>query len=58
MTREEVLDMIQNEANVAGRDYLLVDVRRADHEVCAKWIAPQLARSTVRRRPCKMLGRP
>lgn len=33
VTREAVLDMLQSDSLVAGRDYLLVDVRRNDHEV-------------------------
>lgn len=32
ITREEVLDMMKN-GGVAGRDFILVDLRRADHEV-------------------------
>jgi hypothetical protein len=33
MTRQEVLNMIKDSRNIAGKDYVLVDLRRADHEV-------------------------
>lgn len=33
VTREELLWMLKGGANVAGRDFLLVDLRRADYEV-------------------------
>lgn len=35
MTRQQVLSMIKNSKNVAGDNYVLVDLRRADHEVAS-----------------------
>lgn len=32
--REDVLDMIKQGAETSSRDYVLVDLRRNDHEVC------------------------
>ncbi|RGP72487.1 oxidoreductase [Fusarium sporotrichioides] len=32
MTRQDVLEMIRDSNNIAGRNYVLVDLRRADHE--------------------------
>lgn len=34
MTRGEVLKMMKDDGSVAGKDYLLVDLRRTDHQVC------------------------
>jgi hypothetical protein len=34
MTRGEVLKMMKEDESVAGKDYLLVDLRRTDHQVC------------------------
>jgi arsenical-resistance protein 2 len=33
MTRDTLLEMIKNDGRVAGRDFVLVDLRRVDHEV-------------------------
>jgi arsenical-resistance protein 2 len=33
MTRQEVLNMIKDSKNIAGKNYVLVDLRRTDHEV-------------------------
>lgn len=33
MTRQEVLNMIKDGKNIAGKTYVLVDLRRTDHEV-------------------------
>jgi hypothetical protein len=33
MTRLEVLEMMKDGNNVAGKDYVLIDLRRTDHEV-------------------------
>lgn len=35
MTRQEVLDIMEKGESISGRDYLLVDLRRTDHEVGA-----------------------
>ncbi|CAG7555201.1 unnamed protein product [Fusarium equiseti] len=32
MTRLEVLEMMKDSNNVAGKDYVLIDLRRTDHE--------------------------
>ncbi|RGP78886.1 oxidoreductase [Fusarium longipes] len=32
MTRQEVLDMMKDSKNIVGRDYVLIDLRRTDHE--------------------------
>jgi hypothetical protein len=32
--REDVLDMIKQSAETSSRDYVLIDLRRNDHEVC------------------------
>ncbi|KAJ4157464.1 hypothetical protein NW754_009107 [Fusarium falciforme] len=32
MTRHDVLEMIRDSNNIAGRNYVLVDLRRTDHE--------------------------
>lgn len=34
LTREEVLALLQDPQAVAGKDYVLIDLRRNDHEVC------------------------
>lgn len=34
MTRAEVLKMMKEDESVAGKDQLLVDLRRTDHQVC------------------------
>lgn len=34
MTRGEVLKMMKDSGSEAGKDYLLVDLRRTDHQVC------------------------
>lgn len=34
ITRDAVLKMLRNGHNAAGKDFVLVDLRRADHEVC------------------------
>lgn len=34
MTRQEVLSLLKNSEKAAGRDFMLVDLRRNDHEVC------------------------
>jgi len=34
ITRDAVLEMLRNGRNAAGKDFVLVDLRRADHEVC------------------------
>lgn len=33
MMRQDVLEMVKDSNNIAGRDYVLVDLRRTDHEV-------------------------
>lgn len=33
ISREEVLTMLNDAKNIAGRDFIFVDLRRADHEV-------------------------
>ena len=33
MTRHAVLDMMKDSNLIAGKDYVLVDLRRTDHEV-------------------------
>jgi arsenical-resistance protein 2 len=33
ITRAEVLDLLRNAKSVAGKDFVLVDLRRNDHEV-------------------------
>ena len=35
ISREDVLDMLRDPKNVAGKDFILVDLRRNDHEVSA-----------------------
>jgi arsenical-resistance protein 2 len=35
ITRDVVLEMLRNGNNVAGKDLVLVDLRRIDHKVCA-----------------------
>ncbi|KAM0420893.1 hypothetical protein ACHAPT_011282 [Fusarium lateritium] len=32
MTRQAVLEMMKDSKNVAGKDYVLIDLRRTDHE--------------------------
>ena len=34
VTRQSVLEMLRDGNNVAGKDFVLVDLRRSDHEVC------------------------
>ena len=34
VSREDVLHMLRDEGDSAGRDFILVDLRRNDHEVC------------------------
>jgi len=34
ITRDAVLEMLRNGRDTAGKDFVLVDLRRADHEVC------------------------
>ncbi|CAH0027530.1 unnamed protein product [Clonostachys rhizophaga] len=36
MMRQDMLDMIKNSNNIAGRNYVLVDLRRTDHEVSSE----------------------
>ncbi|KAK2686434.1 hypothetical protein QWA68_015156 [Fusarium oxysporum] len=33
MTRQAVLEMMKDSKNIAGKNYVLIDLRRADHEV-------------------------
>ena len=33
MTRHAVLDMLKDRNHIAGKDYVLIDLRRTDHEV-------------------------
>ncbi|KAL5615864.1 hypothetical protein FOBRF1_004612 [Fusarium oxysporum] len=33
MTRQAVLEMMKDSKNIAGKDYVLIDLRRADREV-------------------------
>jgi len=35
ITREAVLEMLRDSGNVPGKDLVLVDLRRVDHEVCS-----------------------
>jgi arsenical-resistance protein 2 len=35
MTRQEVLNMIKDSKNIAGKEYVLIDLRRTDHEVAS-----------------------
>ncbi|KAF5227099.1 hypothetical protein FANTH_14870, partial [Fusarium anthophilum] len=32
MTRQAVLEMMKDSKNIAGKDYILIDLRRTDHE--------------------------
>lgn len=33
MTRQEVLEVMKDSKNIAGKNYVLIDLRRTDHEV-------------------------
>lgn len=33
MTRQAVLEMMKDSKNIAGKNYVLIDLRRTDHEV-------------------------
>lgn len=33
ITRDAVLELMKNESSIAGKDFVLVDLRRVDHEV-------------------------
>ena len=48
ITHDAVLKMLRNGRNVAGKDFILVDLRRADHEVC---IVISSSRYMLRRYP-------
>lgn len=41
--RQDVLEMIKNSNNIAGRNYVLVDLRRTDHEVSSQRVVSRAA---------------
>jgi hypothetical protein len=43
MMRQDVLEMIKNSNNIAGRNYVLVDLRRTDHEVSSERVVSRAA---------------
>lgn len=42
ITRGAVLEMLRDSENIAGKDFVLVDLRRSDHEVCSVIPLPQM----------------
>lgn len=55
VSREGVLRMLCNEENSPSKDFILVDLRRNDHEVCT-WARPLLFSSPSDDRCCCLFG--
>lgn len=46
VTRETMLDMLKDKDSAAGEDYVIVDLRRTDYEVCSHFSSPSCPRLT------------
>lgn len=53
VSREELLQMLQDESKVPGRDFLTIDLRRTDHEVCHVMIEICLPGDADAQDPCR-----